>query len=528
MGNELVSFRRLQLQKFRYDMAPDALSIDRVGVAEPYARVIISREQIINISAVLDPETAAAATAARRAKLATEASETKAEKRRREKAEKQRVKTAEKAAKKAGKARVAPTTAMAPPPPDSGMPIRIREVRIDRGRMNFSDFSIQPNFTAEIIDLNGSVTGLSSAFSSRAKVDLKGKVDEFSPVTIAGTIQPFAFDRFTDIGLKFENIALPVFNPYSGQFAGYNIAKGKLTTDLRYQIDNRKLNASHKIRIDQLEWGEATASQGEATLPVKFATSLLKDRDGVINLDVPVTGTLDDPKLRIGPIVWQIIKNLIVKAVTAPFALLGSLFAGGEDAQFVDFAPGDATLEAAATERLAALSKGLVQKPAVSLDVPIGALAAIDGPALAERRYLEQRSAATATVLGRRDDDAQPLPAFDTLTPKQRLDILNAVLKQQGGPLPEVPEPPAPPEGTSRAEARVMAEAAEIEFVEKEARRRVVPQDEDLATLARGRGTAIQRALLAGSELEPSRVFLVTEGKVAEKDGKVRFELGLK
>jgi hypothetical protein len=73
-----------------------------------------------------------------------------------------------------------------------------------------------------------------------------------------------------------------------------------------------------------------------------------------------------------------------------------------------------------------------------------------------------------------------------------------------------------------------MAEAAEIEFVEKEARRRVVPQDEDLATLARGRGTAIQRALLAGSELEPSRVFLVTEGKVAEKDGKVRFELGLK
>ncbi len=104
---------------------------------------------------------------------------------------------------------------------------------------------------------------------------------------IAGTTQPFAYDRFTDITLKFENISLPVFNPYSGKFAGYNIAKGKLFTDLHYQIDNRKLEAQHKIRIDQLEWGEATASKEEATLPVKFATSLLKDADGVINARHP-------------------------------------------------------------------------------------------------------------------------------------------------------------------------------------------------------------------------------------------------
>jgi hypothetical protein len=123
------------------------------------------------------------------------------------------------------------------------------------------------------------------------------------------------------------------------------------------------------------------------------------------------------------------------------------------------------------------------------------------------------------------------LPAFDTLTAKQRLDVLNAMLKQQGGPLPEVPAPPAPPappDSMTRAEAQALAEAAQIEFLEKEARRRVLPQDDDLATLARERASAIQRALLSGGELEPSRVFLVTEGKVAGKDGKVRFELGLK
>jgi hypothetical protein len=408
------------------------------------------------------------------------------------------------------------------------MPIRIRQVRIEGGRMDFADLSIQPNFAAEVQQLGGTVSGLSTAFSSRATVDLEGRLDEFSPVVISGTVQPFAFDRFTDIGLKFENIALPVFNPYSGQFAGYNIAKGKLTTDLRYRIDARKLDAQHRIRIDQLEWGEASPNKGEATLPVKFATSLLKDRDGVINLDVPVTGTLDDPTLRIGPIVWQIIKNLIVKAVTAPFALLGSLFAGAEDAQFVDFAPGAANLEAAAAGRLAALSKGLVQKPAVSIDIPIGAVAALDAPALLRQRYLELRSATIATVLRRRAGSDASLPVFEALPPRQQREVLEALLKELGGPQPEVPQPPAPPEGRSRAEAKALAEAAVIEFLDQAARARVALEDGALATLGRERAAAIQRALLAGNELEPARVYLVTEGKVGDQEGKVRFELGLK
>ncbi len=521
---EFVSFRGLQLRQLRYGTAPGSLDIDLVRLAAPYARVIISREQILNISAVLDPGGVAAQVESRRRQAAALAAESRADKRRRLQA----VKAREKAARKAAKRGAATAASGAAPRPDAGMPIRIREVRVQDGRMSFSDLSIQPSFAAEVRQLNGSVTGLSSSSRARATVDLKGKVDEFSPVVIAGTVQPFAFDRFTDIGLKFENIALPVLNPYSGQFAGYNIARGKLTTDLRYRIADRKLDAQHRIRIDQLEWGEASANKGEATLPVKFATALLKDRNGVINLDVPVAGTLDDPKLRIGPIVWQVIKNLVVKAVTAPFALLGGLFAGAEDAQFVDFAPGDATLAAVAAERLAALSKGLVQKPAVSLDIPVGAVAALDTPALLQQRYLEQRAAAIGVVLKRRAAAAAAPPAFETLAPGQQRAVLEALLQAQGGPKVEVPEPAAPAEGRSRAEARALAEADAIAFLDRAARGRVVIEEGALAALGRARAEAIQRALLAGSELEPSRVFLVTDGKVGDQEGRVRFELALR
>ena len=508
LKEDLVNFERLHLQALSYTMAPDALSIDRVQLRKPYARVIISQEQVLNIAAVLDPQGTAAALAERRAAAAADAARTPAERRALEREQK----AADRAAAKARKSGKPPAAPPPSAPAAEALPIRIREVRIERGRMNFSDFFVEPDFAADVQDLSGTIMGLSSAPDSKAAVALEGKLEEFSPVSIEGDIQPFDFGRHTDLGLRFENIALPIFNPYSGPVAGYNIAKGKLTTVLHYRIENRQLDAQHNIRIDQLEWGEATESQGEATLPVKFATSLLKDRHGVINLDVPVGGTLDDPTFRIGPIVWQIIKNIIVKAVTAPFALLGSLFEGAEEAQFVDFAPGEASLDPATAGRLAALAKSLAEKPQLKLDVPIGAVAELDGPALAERAF----RAALGTE-----------PAFETLEPKRQIDVLLALVRKQTGAEPAIPEPPPPPEGTSRTEAKALRQQAAIESLTAAARAGVVVPETELARLAEERAAAIERALLAEGVLEPTRVFKVREGKVGTEAGRVRFELGL-
>jgi hypothetical protein len=526
LEQDLVNFGRLDLQKLQYAMAPDSLSIDRVLVRQPYARVIISEERVINIAAVLDPQGTAAALAERRAAAAAEAARSPAERRRLEK-EREAAAKADKAGAKARKAGMAPPPPREPAPPDT-FPIRIREVRVEGGRMDFSDYFIEPNFSAEVQDLNGTITGMSSAFDSRAQVKLAGQLGEFSPVSIAGELQPFAFDRYTDLRLRFENISLPIFNPYSGPLAGYNIAKGKLTTDLHYNIVDRKLDARHEIRVDQLEWGEATATQGEATLPVKFATSLLKDRHGVINLDVPVGGTLDDPSFRIGPIIWQVIKNIIVKAVSAPFSLLGSLFAGAEEAQFIDFAPGEAALDAATTERLGALAKSLVEKPELKLDVPIGALPEVDLPALSERAYRTAVDGAVARHFAKMAKKGQPIPQYGSLEPRHRIEVLTALVKQQSGTEPKVPEAPEPPQGTPRAEAKALREAAAIEYLEMTARAGVVVPDTELAKLAEERAVAIERALLTDSGLEPTRVFKVREGKVSLNEGKVRFQLGLK
>jgi len=514
-------FDRLELSKLRFDIGPNAMSIDRVRIVKPFNRVIVGKNGIINVVEVFDPQGAAAERKKREAEAAAAAEAAQHKKTRAER------KAEQQAAEASAKER-----ANAPPPPqeqkETGMPIRIRELTLENGRMDFADLSIQPNFAADITSLNGRITGISTDPKARAKVDFKGNVGEFSPVTIAGELQPFAYERFADIGMKFENISLPIFNPYSGRLAGYNIAQGKLTTDLHYQINDRKLDAKHHIRIEQLEWGEATAEKGEATLPVKFATSLLKDADGVIDLDIPVTGTIDDPKFRIGPIIWQIIRNLITKAVTAPFKALGALFKDSEQSQFVDFAPGQTSLDTATTERLAGLGKALAPKKDVRLNVPIGALAELDLASLTEQRYAMELQAATRrVVLGKKATDDKPAPAFDALDADKKIDVLTDLVTHVTGAAPQLPPKPERAEGMSRKDANAAADAATIEFLEKEARSHLVPDATALDQIGEQRAEAIQRALLTDTGLAPERVFLSKAGKVTPQDGKVRFELAM-
>ncbi len=166
------------------------------------------------------------------------------------------------------------------------------------------------------------------------------------------------------------------------------------------------------------------------------------------------------------------------------------------------------------------------RRPEIKLDVPIGALAEIDGPAMASLVYEQQRAEAlAATKL--EGKYRGPTPTFDSLEPKDRISVLTAMLQKQAGGAAQIPEPPAPPEGTPKDDAKAMRQAATLEYLEKETRARATAPEADLGKLGEQRAAAVQRALLEGTSLEPTRVFLTKTGKVTPQDGKVRFELGL-
>ena len=513
---DFIKWRDLRIADIRYRSAPASVRIGAVTALEPYVRMVIAPDRSTNIKEVLTPA------GARRAKQPEPAANTTPDQPQDEAA----AVPARTERTSRGKGKSAVQTAPAPAGPLTPFPVSIGTVTLANGSANYADLWIKPSFAIGIQSLNGKISGLSSDPQSRAKVQLDGKVDRYAPWKVAGEVNLLSAALFTDLTMSFQDVDLTVVNPYSGHFVGYKIDKGKLSVDVHYKVEQRKLTASQHFVVDQLELGERVESPDAVHVPLKIAVALLKDRNGVIDLDLPMSGSLDDPQFRIGPIIWKMFVNLLTKVATAPFALLGHMFGGGnEHLNVIEFAAGSAELEKPAQDQVGSLAKALQERPQLKLDVPMVSSDTIDRPALAAARVRNTLLARVAgTRAGRRHPDtagemalADPGKHFKLLLEEYQAQLgKDKPLPPSAAAVQQAKRTETPPEDAAIAEL----DAALIEHMQ-------VP-DSDLEALGKARAEAIQGALVADGQIDPSRVFIVNAAAKPQSGDKVKVELALK
>ena len=384
-----------------------------------------------------------------------------------------------------------------------------RNVRIDRitftdSRLNFTDHFITPNYTADVGGLAGTVTQLSSDPGARAVVDLEGAYDKTSPVTIAGTVNPLSSDLFLDIAAKGKDIELPKLSAYSLRYAGYGITQGRLTLDVKYHVEHGKMEGRNRIFLDQLTFGEHVDNPEATKLPVLFAVNLLKNSKGEIDLELPVSGSLDDPQFAVGALIGQVFSNLLKKAVTAPFSLLTAAFGGGgassgEDLAFVEFESGRDQIGAPGEKKLDAVAKALLDRPAIKLE-----LAPRND---AQKDLLALKKAALAAKLKAGDG-------------AQYAKLLKAEYEKEGGPKPQ-----------ARDAAAKEAAPREVPAAEMEAflLDRVPVGEAELQALAARRAEQVKGYLVAKGKLPDDRVLIAAAATAApEKAASSRVDFTLK
>jgi uncharacterized protein involved in outer membrane biogenesis len=496
LKQDFVKWQGLHIVGFRYDSSPAGLHIQRITAVAPYARVIIGADHTLNVSEALHPRGARPKPAGARTAQAT-------------------------AAPAGGK-----------PPARSAaasMPITIGLVRVANGTADYADLSMQPNFATGIQDLHGTIKGLSSDPSSRATIDLRGKVNSHSPVDISGVVNLLAAATFADVKMSFRGLELTRMTPYAVRFAGYEIASGTLDADLHYQVDHGKLNADHQLIINQLQLGEQVPSPHATKLPLRLAIALLKDRDGVIRLGLPVTGSLNNPQFSLGPLIGKALLHVLAKAVTAPFAMLGRLFGGGPDMDHIDFAPGSATLLPAARGRVAGLAKALAQRPQLQLQIPAAFAPDVDRPALARRKLRDELLALARSGAGARGNrgrasrdrqQAPPAPVGKEVLelPAEHYRLLRAAYQSSFGAKAPLP---APAQKVPPFEPAITALQAPL-------LQRMTVSDADLQALGQRRAQAIRSAILSAGGVDAGRIGITAGAPQSAAAGQVAVKLGLK
>ena len=270
--------------------------------------------------------------------------------------------------------------------------LSIDRFAFENAAMKFEDQSIKPAAHGGITAFTGSITGIASESLGRANIEMTGKVDGVAPVSITGRFNFLDTPAFVDLKINFKGIDLhPGAGPYIGRFAGRELTRGNLNVDIKARLNDVQVSVDNVITLDQFYLGAKTDSPVATKLPVNLALALLRDNDGRIVLDVPVKGRLDDPSFQISRVVLRVIVNILVKAASSPFSLIGAAFGGGgEELGYQTFAAGETKPLDTEVAKLDTLRKALKGRPALNLDITGSYDAATDIPALRERTLDKQ------------------------------------------------------------------------------------------------------------------------------------------
>ncbi|EJN34842.1 DUF748 domain-containing protein [Pseudomonas sp. GM80] len=450
----------------------DSLSIDKVNLFQPYVRFMINDDRTTNIDDLLIPQPADSG---------------------------------------------AKTTAAKPASNDKPLGIHIGGIAINDGSANFADFSLTPNFATAVQQLNGQIGTIDSRQAKPASVDIKGKVDRYAPVTIKGAVNPFDPMASLDIATSFKRVELTTLTPYSGKFAGYRIRKGRLNLDLHYLITKGQLKAENKVVVEQLQLGEKVDSPDAVSLPLKLAIALLKDVDGKISIELPVTGDLNNPQFSVMPIVWQTLRNLIVKAAAAPFKMIGGLISGGgsEDLGTVSFAPGSSELSKDAEAALVKLSQALKERPALRLEIEGTAAKSSDGPLLAEQRLEREYQYNYYKMLQRRGDKVPAQASLIQVPDSEKGPLLEGIYRTR-----LKTQPPAEWKDLGKEERTAKMREGVIQFWSS--------SDVLLRQLGQDRASSIKDYLVDKGQLADDRVYFIDANLgEAESDGRVVTQMHL-
>ncbi len=463
---DFLKWKSLYLGGIDFRLQPMAVNVGEVALSDFYSRLILSKEGRLNLQDI--------------------------------------VRKPEAGVQPVASAPDRPVAGAAAGKPAAPVPIRIAKVTLQGGTVNFSDFFVKPNYTVNVTKVAGRVSGLSSAADTVADLELRGKYANSAPVQVVGKLNPLAAKSFLDIKADVTGVDLVPFSPYSGKYAGYNIDKGKLSLNVAYKLENNELAAENRLFVDQLTFGDKVDSPDATKLPVNLAIALLKNNRGEIDLNLPISGSLDDPDFSVGGLIIQVIVNLFVKAVTSPFALLGSMFGGGEELSNIEFGPGRASLGDTATKRLESLAKALTERDSLKLEITGRADPEADKEGL--KRVAMERAVKGEKLKDqiRKGTEGGSLDSVE-IDPAEYPEYLKRAYKEAKFPKPR--------------NVIGMQKDLPVEEMEKLMLTNLPASDDDVKELALQRAETVQGWLIEQGKVPAERIFLLPPKRGADDKG---------
>jgi len=476
-GTEVIAWKKLELKKMNLGLSPIHATIGEVFLERPFGNIVIDNDKTINIQNLLKKSTAPEKANGGESR----SSEIKSDKKER---------LEQNAASEAAD--------------NTSFDLTIDRIVLTGGDLHFKDRSIEPEFKTNLGSIDTTLNNINLQTTEKSDFDFNARVNNHAQLKAKGQVHPIRDALFLDTRISLDNMDLGPVSPYAGKYAGYTIQQGKLSMDLNYRIDSGQLEAKNNVELDLFNFGEPTNSDDAIKAPVKLALALLKDTKGRVELNLPVKGNLNDPEFSVGGIILNMIMNLMAKAATSPFALLGSMFGGQENLDVIEFTPGSATPTPQSLEKLTVLTKALQERPGLGLEITGHADLEQDRRSIEDQRFLRKLKALKLSRLVKQGGTAVPVDEI-SLTNGEHDEYLEAAYTKI------LTQPKAAENGKGGVTPRKNQSDKTLhdpETMESVVRKTIIVTNNDLGHLARDRAAAVADKIVNMGEIDGRRIFM--------------------
>ncbi|MFP4657602.1 MAG: DUF748 domain-containing protein [Desulfonatronovibrionaceae bacterium] len=268
--------------------------------------------------------------------------------------------------------------------------VQVDRVEIKNGTLFFRDKSVSPYYETELTAVDCTAASLSRNMDNPGRLSLNATKDEYSRLVLSGEINPLAKKPHSELEFSLQGMDMVSLTPYTLNFMAYPIKSGKLNWNGSFQLQNSTLKGENLFLIQNLKLGPRVDNPDAANVPIKLALALLQDSRDDLELDIPISGNLKDPQFSLGKTIFRAVIGLFSKVATAPFALIGNLFGGGEDVNHIPFQPGEYTLPSEAADKLDSIIEALQKRPRLRVSVTGRTARDKDRAALVKKRFLRR------------------------------------------------------------------------------------------------------------------------------------------
>ncbi|WP_319763518.1 DUF748 domain-containing protein [Maridesulfovibrio sp.] len=388
--------------------------------------------------------------------------------------------------------------------------IFVDKIFMSNGTVTFKDYVVSPAFELDITKMRSSVHGLELPHGKRTELSFNATLDSQSPLVAEGYLQPTSEGADTDVTVSLANLDMTQLSPYTEKYIAYPVSTGMLSSDVGVKLRGKYVAVNNVFDIYQFEVGDKIDNPDAPSIPIGLGLALLRDSSGNIRLDIPVEGDLSDPQFKLGKVIGRAIVNLLVKAVTSPFALIGALVGGGEDMDVMAFDPGKSTFMEGEDAKVESVAKAMKDRPGLKLEIS-GFNAPEDIPAMEEAQF--RRQVAMPKFLELEGDENAPASVDEVVVTKEEYpEYLEDAYKEASFERP--------------TNFLGIVVAQPVPVMEKALRDHIKISDTQLANLARSRAEKVRTALVEQYGIEPDRVFLKGMSATGKGTGP-RVELGL-